>query len=217
MVNHSGEAGEVSILAIDDEGAEYGPVMLALEANAVAHFNSDDLEQGNARKGLEGGTGPGEGSWRLVLESSTLDLKVLPYIRTEDGFVTTMHDVVPSNEKGHEVVFFNPGSNRNQVSWLRLINPGEAAVDITIEGTDDAGESEVDLTLPAGAARRVSAQTLESGGEGLDGALGDGKGKWRLQVSAPQPIQVMNLLASLTGHLTNLSNVPAPSGPAPAQ
>ena len=186
----------------------------------MAHFNSDDLEQGNARKGLEGGTGPGEGSWRLELESSTLDLKVLPYIRTEDGFVTTMHDVVPSNEKGHEVVFFNPGSNRSQVSWLRLINPGEAAVDITIEGTDEAGEageSEVELTLPAGASRRVSAQALESGGEGLDGALGDGKGKWRLQVSAPQPIRVMNLLASPTGHLTNLSNVPAPSGPAPAQ
>ena len=210
VINHSAEAGEVSITAIDDAGVEYGPVMLDIEAHQRAHFNSNDLEQGNAEKGLESGTGPGEGRWRLVL-TSTLDLKVLSYIRTEDGFVTSMHDLVPSNETGHEVVFFNPGSNRSQVSWLRLINPGEAPVDITIEGTDDAGEageSEVELTLEARASRQVNAQTLESGGEGLDGALGDGKGKWSLNVSAPHPIRVMSLLSSPTGHLSNLSAAP---------
>ena len=139
---------------------------------------------------------------------------MLSYIRTGDGFVTSMHDLVPEDEAGHRVVFMNPGSNRNQVSWLRLINPGEEAVDITIAGTDDAGEageSAVSLTLEAGASRMLSAQALESG-EGADssGRLGDGKGKWRLAVSAPQPIRVMSLLASPTGHLTNLSAVPAP-------
>ena len=210
VVNHSGEAGEVSITAIDDAGVSAGPVTLDIDAHQTVHFNSGDLERGNPYKGLEDGTGPGEGSWRLVLASS-LDLEVLSYIRTEDGFVTSMHDLTPSSEAGHRVVFFNPGSNRNQVSWLRLINPGEAPADITIEGTDDAGESgesPVTLTLPARASRTLSAQSLELGDEGFDGALGDGKGKWRLDVSAPQPIRVMSLLASPTGHLTNLSAAP---------
>jgi len=211
VVNHSGQAGEVSITAIDDDGRRYGPLMLDIDADETAHFNSDDLEAGNARKGLEDGTGPGEGRWRLEL-TSTLDLEVLSYVRTEDGFLTSMHEVAPANEAGHRVVFFNPASNTGRVSWLRLVNPGEAAVGITIEGTDDAGEageSAVALTLPAGASRSLSAQALESGqGASLSGGLGDGTGKWRLNVSAPQPIRVMSLLSSSTGHLTNLSAAP---------
>ena len=53
----------------------------------------------------------------------------------------------------------------------------------------------------------MTAQALESG-EGLSGGLGDGAGKWRLKVSADAPIEVMSLLASPTGHLTNLSTAP---------
>ena len=216
VVNHSGEDGAVSVLAIDDAGVRYDPVVLDIDAHETVHFNSDDLEAGNPRKGLARRVGPGEGSWRLVLESA-LDLEVLAYIRTADGFVTSMHDVAPVDEAGHRVVFVNPARNRNQVSWLRLINPGEEAVAVHIEGTDDAGkagQSPVELTLPAGASRLLSAQALESGqGEGLSGRLGDGKGKWRLRVSAkpPEPpIRVMSLLESPTGHrhLTNLSAVP---------
>ena len=211
VINHSDEGGEVSIVAIDDAGVRYAPVVLALDAGQTTHFNSADLEAGNAHKGLESGIGPGEGNWRLELESA-LDIEVLSYIRTGDGFVTSMHELTPEDEAGHRVVFFNPGSNRNQVSWLRLINPGEEAIDVSIEGTDDAGEAgegAVTLTLEAGASRMLSAQALESGeGGGSSGSLGDGKGKWRLEVSAPQPIRVMSLLANPTGHLTNLSAVP---------
>ena len=211
VVNHDDEPGELRILAIDDAGVVHGPVLLDIDARETVHFNSADLKEGNAGKGLEDGIGPpGKGSWRLELESA-LDLEVLSYIRTEDGFVTSMHDVVPEDEAGYRVVFFNPGSNRSQVSRLRLVNPGEDAVAVRITGTDDAGEpgeSEVELVLGAGASRTLSAQTLESGGEELDGALGDGKGKWRLRVTADRPIRVMSLLTSPTGHLTNLSTVP---------
>ena len=35
-----------------------------------------------------------------------------------------------------------------------------------------------------------------------------GAGKWQLLVTADQPIQVMSLLSSPAGHLTNLSTVP---------
>ena len=97
-----------------------------------------------------------------------------------------------------------------QQSRLRLINPGEAAVAVTITGIDDAGESPggaVTLSIAAGVAQTLTAAQLESG-EGLQGALGDGAGKWRLSVESQQPIVVMSLLASPTGHLTNLSTTP---------
>ena len=68
------------------------------------------------------------------------------------------------------------------------------------------------LTVPGGGSRTVTAAALESGGEGFDGALGDGEGKWRLRVSSESPVMVMNLLSSPTGHLTNLSTAPDRGG-----
>ena len=63
----------------------------------------------------------------------------LSYVRTVGGALASMHDVVPEDEAGHRVVFFNPASNRGQVSRLRLINPGEEAVAVRITGVDSAG------------------------------------------------------------------------------
>ena len=93
IINHSDASGAVDIYGIDDAGREYGPISLALEAREAAHFSSGDLERGNAAKGLSGGLGTGEGSWRLRLETD-LDIEALAYVRTADGFLTSMHDVV---------------------------------------------------------------------------------------------------------------------------
>ena len=218
VVNASDEAGTVRIRAFDDAGDEYGPVTLAIGAGAVRHFNSGDLERGNPAKGLTGATGaPETGHWRLAFESA-LGLRVMGYLRTADGFVTAMHETVAetASEDGYryEVVFFNPASNTNQVSRLRLVSRSDAEAAVTITGRDDAGragEESVRLTLPAGAARMLRASDLESGGEGLEGALGDGRGKWRLRVRSDRPLAVMSLLASPTGHLTNLSTAPPAS------
>ena len=213
IVNRSDRAGEVQIEAFDDSGMSAGPVILSIDANETVHFNSDDLEVGNAGKGIEEGTGPPEeGDWRLEL-TSTLDLEVLSYMRTkDDGFLTSLHDLVPRTESMHRVVTFNPGRNRNQVSWLRLMNPGDEAAVVRIEGLDDKGRSPdevVEVRVPAGASRVLSAEEIESGeGEELNGALGAGSGKWQLMVSSDQAIEVMSLLSSPTGHLTNLSGVP---------
>ena len=214
VVNRSGESGTVSIEAFDDGDLSYPPVTLALNAKQTRHFNSDDLELGNATKGLSGSTGAGVGDWRLVL-SSELDIRVLAYIRTSDGLLTSMHDVAPKLEGAHRVAIFNPGSNPNQVSGLRLVNPGTEDAAVTIAGIDDAGVSpgrEIVLTIPAGASRALDAETLESGGEGIAGALHDGAGKWRLTVDSDRPIVVMSLLSSPTGHLTNLSTAPDRGG-----
>ena len=139
VINHSSDAGEVRIDAIDDDGEPYGPIVLSIGGGEAVHFNFDDLEDGNAEKGLSNGVGPGEGDWRLTL-SSELDIEVLSYVRTADGFVTSMHDTVPSQGGVHRVVFFNPGSNRRQVSRLRLTNQGEEEAEVSIAGVDDRGE-----------------------------------------------------------------------------
>ena len=208
IINHSDGAGAVEIRAIDDSGRRFGPVSLDMEGKASRHFNSGDLESGNVDKGLSGGFGNGDGDWRLEL-STTLDIEPLAYIRTEDGFVTSVHDLVAEGASmRYHVPLFNPGSNRSQVSRLRLVNPTDAETHVVIDGLDDRGErpgGEVRLTLPAGGVRTLGAQELESGASGLSDGLGDGTGKWHLFVSADRPIQVMSLLRSPTGHLTNLS------------
>lgn len=209
IINRSDSSGTVRIWGIDDSGQEYGPIDFSLNALATAHFNSQDLEAGNASKGLSGGLGEGQGNWRLELDTE-LDIEVSAYIRTVDGFLTSMHDVARTLDDGrHHVPFFNPGSNRDQRSQLRLINLGGESVQVTIEGHDDKGDAapggEVRLTLGAGEADLLGAEDLETGGSGFSGKLGDGHGKWQLFVTADGPIWVMSLLQSPTGHLTNLS------------
>ena len=201
----------MEIRAYDETDNEYETVVLQMDADETVHFNSDDLEVGNPDKGLSGSTGAGEGDWRLVL-TSELELTVLAYMRTADGFLTSMHDTVPGSAGRYRVPIFNPGSNRNQVSQLRLINTGDEVAEVTISGVDDTGQGSagrVRLSLPAGKVRTVTAQALEAGAEDLDGALGDGLGKWSLEVNSDTPIYVMSLLESPTGHLTNLSTRPA--------
>ena len=212
VINHSAEAGEATIIPVDDGGRQFDVLTLSMEANETVHFDSGDLENGNPAKGLAGATGPGQGGWRLEF-ASDLGIEVLSYVRAADGFLTAMHDVAPADGNVHRVAFFNPGSDRNHVSILRLSNPGAEAAEVTIRGTDDLGNpgvDEVSLSLDAGAAREITAAQLESGLPGLDGALGDGDGKWRLEVTSEQPVVAMGLLESPTGHLANLSTTPPP-------
>ena len=208
VINRSYSSGEVVIEAVDDAGVRSGPVRLTLRPRRAAHFNSMDLEAGNADKGLDGGVGVGQGDWRLEV-TSELDLMVLSYARTADGFLTSLHDLAPvAEDSGHRVVFFNPGSNRRQVSKLRLINDGERAARVSITGIDDRGSASgaVSLAVPGGSALTFTAAELEAGdGDRLAGGLGDGEGKWRLRVRSDEPIAVMSLLETPTGHLTNVS------------
>ena len=108
IVNRSDASGEVRIEGYDDAGVRHGPVTLPLGAGEAVHLGATDLERGNGALGLSGSLGAGEGDWRLEM-SSALDLEVLGYVRSADGFLSAMHDVVPRGEGGHRVVWFNPG------------------------------------------------------------------------------------------------------------
>ena len=64
-----------------------------------------------------------------------------------------MHDTVRREGDRHRIPTFNPGSNSDQVSRLRLVNAGDAAVEATISGIDDRGEPSsgtVTVSVPPG-------------------------------------------------------------------
>ena len=209
IINRSSQSGSVTIHAIDDEGTRRGPVTLRLAAGEAKHFDSDDMEIGN-RNGLSGRIGAGSGDWRLEF-AADMDIEALAYARTPDGFLTGMNALAPAAADGRrEVVFFNPASNNQRVSKLRLVNPTTRQRRITISGVDDYGNTppagNVTLTLPAGAATSITAQQLEAGASHFNGRFGDGRGKWRLFIEASRNVQAMSLVESPTGHLTNLSS-----------
>ena len=123
----------------------------------------------------------------------------------------------------HDIALFHPAGNATQPSRLRLINPGDTAAQVTVEARDDFGTpasgGAVQLTLPTGNARTLTAQQLESGDAGADaaltGRLGAGVGNWRLAVLADRPIDVVHLTVGPAGDWHNLSTT-AIQGWAPA-
>ena len=105
---------------------------------------------------------------------------------------------------------FNPASNTNQRSSLRLVNDSDSQGSVTITGIDDggnAGDSAVTFNIMANSAMTITSVDLESGNAdlGLVGALGDGQGKWRLAIESDVDLQVQSLLETPSGFLTNLS------------
>ena len=231
IMNDSDRAGEVEIHAIDDAGQRHGPVTIELGSYQTRHFNSADLERGAPSKGLFGGVGDGTGMWRLELKT-TLTIDPRAYVRTSDGFVTSMHQVAEVFEAEvegqdtdlpvHFVPFFNPGSNTAIRSLLRVINPNSASAYVMMTAKDDDGNQSADwvkFTLAANSAIQISSQTLEQGDTAFSGFFGDGTGKWTVvvfslddeeslfseELRAGPPIHVMSLLSTPSGHLTNLS------------
>ncbi len=204
VINRSAQAGVAQIVAHDDGGTRHGPVELALDAHATVHLNSDDLENGNTGKGLDGALGGGRGNWRLVLASETLDLEPLAYVRTRgDGLLIAMNGSAAEVDNGvHLVPVFNPASNPNQRSSLRIANLDDARAEVEIAGRDDDGQpgaAAVATTVPARGAIQLTAVDLEEMG------LGDGAGKWSLTVTANRRVRVVSLMDTPSGHLANLS------------
>ena len=208
IANVGDEPAEAAVAAVDDSGMRTEPVVLRLGPWEALHFSSTDLEQGNEASDLGRGVGsPRRGDWRLEITSAS-DIGVTSFLRYPDGFLTSMHDVVPADGNVYDVVFFNPARNTRQVSLLRLANDSDAAATVSIIGVDDAGRpgGEVGVVIPSGQATTFTAAQLEEGAPGLVGRMGRGQGKWQLLVATDRPLTVMSLLASSSGHLTNLSS-----------
>ena len=207
VVNHSDEAGAVRISAVDDRGREGASISLQLAGNVAHQFNSRDLEFGNPSKGLSGGIGSGSVNWSLMLETD-LDIEVFAYLRTPFGNLIPVHDLAAVSGTTHYLPTFNPGSNVQQQSKLRLINRQMTDAAVEIYGLDDRGDlfGPVRLQLSAMSTVNLTADELEAGSRrDVNGSLGDGGGKWRLFVRSEEPIHTMTLLEDQQGYLVNLS------------
>ncbi len=202
----------VQVTGYDDTGRRFGPQPLTVPGIGAVSLTSTELEQGG--RGNFAGLGDGTGWWRLVMAGSQ-PFRTGMYYRTGDGFLAELTRPIPGREVGsgraYDVDFFNPASNTAKVSILRLANPQDTDLPVQITGWDDLGNPGEEILygpLPARAGVTFTAQELEEGAEGFRGRLGDGEGKWRLEVRTTQPIHVMSLLrATGTGHLANLSAI----------
>ena len=222
VLNDSARPNTVQVTGYDDTGRRFGPEPLSVAAYEAATLTTTVLEQGGGTGGSGGGAGAfaglgdGEGWWRLELEGER-PFRAGMYYRTADRFMAELSAPVAGEEDGsgrwrYDVGFFNPGSNTSKVSLLRLANPTDREVEVAVAGRDDRGREApggtVGVRLPAQGAATLTAQSLEDGGSGFTGRLGDGEGKWRLTVTADAAVLVMSLLhMPQTGHLANLSAI----------
>ena len=210
IINHDDEQGSVRVSVTDDLSSISRDINLSINALEAKHFNSYDLQNGNPKRQVPA-LGAPEGKWRLKFNSA-LDISVFSYMRSENGFLNSV-DGVLSNDGNNQYTawFFNPASNTKQRSLLRFINSNDSSVTVSIHGTDDKGMSGagvVSFELPAGAVKTINSIDLEEGNtdEGLTGSFGDrGTGKWRLEIQTSEPLQIMNLLESPNGYISNLS------------
>ena len=213
VVNRSADSAEIGIDAFDATDRAYERLELTLAGEASGQFDSSDLEQGNAEKGLEGSTGPGEGDWWLELSSAS-DIELVSYVDTASGPLSAL--------RGTSGVETESGMRYEALLWgesgeVRLLNAGGGAVAVRLSGTDDAGSSggAVELTLAPWSARTLTATALAEGEAGMLGALGAGSGSWRLRLEADREIDVLSLVRGSGGMLSDVSRRGRPAGAPP--
>ena len=218
-----------TIRAYDDAGNRYPPIEIELpEAKLrngtidgvfVIYFNSDDLEYGNANKHIPYGTGSGRGDWWLKITSDEAII-VQSFIRTSDGFLTSMHDVLPKKSNGtmrnsYEANTFNPASNTNQVSSLRIVNTSNEKQTIMTNGAiDTEPHSEGSAlvyhhSIKPYQAVNLTAQFLEENSH-PNAQWSEKRGKRRIVIWSRTDhlldhLLVMHIMETPTGHITNLS------------
>ena len=205
LVNRSDATGQVRIESRDDRGGEHKALTLAMGARESKRVTSEDLQFGNGVAATCGGPGAEPGDWRLTL-TSEVDIEVLAYVRIADGTLTLITETEPPSGDTHRVVTWSSGGDSDRANDLRLVNPGLRDASVTLYGTDDDGAAggPVRLRLPAGRSRMLTAVELENGAEGLTGSLGEGVGRWLLDVTSSEAIAVISQASSPDGRLTHV-------------
>jgi hypothetical protein len=213
ITNGSSAPATVSLFPIDDAGNIKPIVNIALNGYETKTFNSIDLENGNASKGLPLGIGQGIGNWRMFFISDS-SISVMGLVRSPStGFLNSVHDLTPAyiSRTLHELAMFNPARNPNQQSKVRLSNNTELPNTFIINGIDDSGKDagNVSIIVPPFATTTLSSTDIEQGNSniGLKGALGAGSGKWRLIITSTGNASVMGLMELPGGYISNISSL----------
>lgn len=209
ITNSSDQINNVVIRGVDDTGQQgVSVVSVTLGARQSVNLFSSDLENGNLTKGLTGSLGDGVGKWRLFVDFDA-NTDILSLVQNPNGLVTNMSSLLPKNTNGDVTVStFNPASNVNQVSVLRLYNDSNSASDVVITATDDTGDSRtISFSIPSNSALTLTSADLENGNisKGIGTGLGDGQGKWSLIISG-EAISGFNFLRAPTENIFNMSN-----------
>lgn len=210
LINPDAQPRNVILAAIDSQGVRGQRLFpVRMDARSALHLSTAQLEHD--------AWGQGSGPWwvTVIADPSTQSgISVQSLRRTAAGLIANLSGAAPGDSPfTADLWMFNPASNENQRSVLRLVNRAERAGQVMIEAVDDAG-----LPAPGGsvlvdlaplAAVELSARDLEQGNQslGILGALGDGTGKWRLHLSADVPIAAQSLLQASGGFETDLSAV----------
>lgn len=220
ITNATAQTALISIDGFDSNGVEGDSQINAeIEPGATLFFNSEDIELGNSSKGFNGRFGEGNGPWKLKI-GSNVELTVGGYIRTDNGFLSSIHDYAESESTTRfNIPIFNPGSNTSKISKLVLVNRMNSSNQFQIKGYDStgiAGDSVVTVKVKAMATVILSAQELETGDSSkiIDGHFGSGNGKWRLIVESEEIASVLGLMELEGGYVSNLSR-PIPTSRLP--
>ena len=212
VTNRATTENRITVSGTDDQGQASQPVYLQIPAGQSLLLSATELELGSSQAAVTGSLGDGYGRWRLSL-SGAAEFDVVSLLTNEAGLVSNMSDYKLTSAGLSTLMVMNPGSNLNQRSYLRLVNQSSLDNTVSIVGVDDQGnESGVaSVTLAPLEAREISATALEEGNVdvGIDGALGDGQGKWRLTVSSERPLAIIHLLQSPSGFMANLTRAVA--------
>lgn len=168
-------------------------------------------------EGLFAGETAGQGYLCVTVDGETQIAAQTFTVRNgvEGIWSTSACPVAPLQYNGSVVKVYhvNPAGNTTAQSFVRVINPSTTGGRVTITGIDDAGnqsEGSVSFDLGARGSMQVNSEDLENGNaaKGLTGSLGDGVGKWRLEVTGEfQGMLVQGLNRNTTnGTITNLTD-----------
>lgn len=208
LLNISDPIRTVNVTAevYDDGGNKLGTHRIRLNGGSggdlAKHFNTDHVARGVPQ-------GSSDHNW-LRMESDA-PMLATPHIRSPDGFLAPMGDILVGWEPDgaqdgrlrHSTLTFNPGSNSSQKSMLRILNAhATETMRASVYAWDDhdARSNAVhSVSIPPRQARWLTAADLEQ-------TWGDGSGKWLVQVDTFDGLPfILNLLQSTrTGHLVNL-------------
>lgn len=108
VINPSDQGGTVTIVGTDDDGHESSEISFMLGAGESMQVNSEDLEHGNAGKGITGAWGDGHGKWRATVTGEFAGMRVQGLNRNAtDGTVTNLTDADGRGEQVFQSYFDN--------------------------------------------------------------------------------------------------------------
>ncbi len=201
-------AGFESVFLASDATCETGgPEFVINDANTMATLNETGFLTGTSRTSTLCVTV--DGTTQLAAQTFEISTSV------NDTAVGGTCAVAPLRYNGSVVNVYhvNPAGNTTAQSFVRVINPSATDGRVTINGIDDAGQpssGSVSFDLPARGSMQLNSEDLENGntGKGLTGSLGDGMGKWRLEVTGEfQGMLVQGLNRNtVNGTVTNLTD-----------